>query len=290
MASKIMTTPLSKNLKRFKGLFFGPPSVGKTTFALGFPKVHLFDCERGAENDQYIDLLEKRGSTRLLTTDFDDLLTQTRAYASEKHDRQTLVYDPITVPYNAMLDKYADEVGTDFGRHKIPADRKMRHLLNLCFRSDLNIIMIAHAKTNWVRSKDARGNDTITDAGKTFDAFNKSDYSFDFVGEAAKRGPDRILIVRKSRLDAFPEGSELPLSYDAFADKYGRHLIEREVVPVEFATAEQVDELSRLLDVRTDGETLKERWLKKAEAEDLTELPKDIADKCIVYLKEGKKE
>src|SRR5690606_26555919 len=100
---------------------------------------------------------------------------------SERHDFKTLVIDPLTIVYNDLLDKAAEEVGTDFGKHKGPADRKIKHLLNLLLRLDMNVIITSHAKPNWVRAKDAKGKDTVIQEGITFDCYGKLDYLFDLV-------------------------------------------------------------------------------------------------------------
>mgnify|MGYP003693772683 CR=1 FL=1 len=45
--------------KRLKALFYGASSVGKTTAVINFPCPYLIDTERGAENTQYVKILEK---------------------------------------------------------------------------------------------------------------------------------------------------------------------------------------------------------------------------------------
>lgn len=290
MASKLKGAKPETVQKKLKLFMYGKAGIGKTMAAISFDRPYVIDTERGAENDQYVKMISDKGGAYLFTTSLDDIIDQTGALLTEKHPYRFLVIDPATVPYATELDESAAKNGTEFGRHKVPVDRKMKHLLTLVSKLDMGVVMTAHAKTNWIRTKDAKGNDTIVDGGITFDAFAKSDYLFDLVLEVQKRGGERIAIVRKSRIEAFPEGSEFPLSYDEIANRYGREILEREAVPVELATPEQVEELTRLLDVRTDGETLKEKWLKKAEAEYLTELPKDIAEKCVAFLREGKKE
>ena len=127
--------------KRLKVLFFGQAGSGKTTAAIQFPKPYLIDTERGAENDEYVDILKKRGGVSFFTTDFDEMLQEVTSLLTEKHDYRTLIIDPLTVPYNDALDKQAkllatkeDPSGTAFSRHKQVPDRKVKHLLNLLLR------------------------------------------------------------------------------------------------------------------------------------------------------------
>jgi GTPase SAR1 family protein len=69
--------------KRLKLMMFGPPGVGKTTAAIQFPKPYILDTERGAENDQYVDAINKSDGAILSTTSFDTIVDQVRALASE---------------------------------------------------------------------------------------------------------------------------------------------------------------------------------------------------------------
>jgi GTPase SAR1 family protein len=54
--------------KRLKALFYGSAGVGKTTASIQFPRPYLIDTEKGAENDQYVKMLEKTGGVIFQTT------------------------------------------------------------------------------------------------------------------------------------------------------------------------------------------------------------------------------
>ena len=270
--------------KRLKALFFGAAGVGKTTAAIQFPRPYLIDTERGAENPQYVKKLKDAGGLYFFTTDADDLIVELRSLLSEKHPYQTVIIDPLTIIYNDLLDKAADEVGTDFGRHKGPADRKIKHILSLLLRLDMNVIVTSHAKPKWARAKDSKGRDTVVDEGTTFDCYGRLDYLFDLVFEIQKRGVDRMGIVRKTRVDSFPEGDVFPFSYEEISKRYGRGILEKESVPIALATEDQLKILAELLEHRKDGDQLKDKWLEKSGAETLEEMSSDQIAKCIVYL------
>src|SRR5688572_789668 len=53
--------------KRLKVLFYGPAGCGKTTTSIQFPRCYLIDTERGAENEQYVKLLQASGGAYYFT-------------------------------------------------------------------------------------------------------------------------------------------------------------------------------------------------------------------------------
>jgi hypothetical protein len=271
--------------KRFKALFYGPPGSGKTTAAIQFPKPYLIDTERGAENDQYVKALEASGGAYFATNDPDDMIAEVRALLGEPHPYRTLIIDPLTVIYNDLLDKAAEEVGTDFGKHKGPANRKIKHLLNLLLRLDMNVLITSHAKPKWVRTKDAKGKDTAVQEGVTFDCYDGLDYLFDLVIEVGRRGKDRVGTTRKTRLESFPEGETFTFNYDTVAEKYGRDLLERDTRVQQLATPDQIAEAARLVKVLRIDEAIIAKWLDKARAQTWGEMPADAMTKCIDWLR-----
>lgn len=271
--------------KRLKALFYGAPGVGKTTCALQFPRPYLIDTERGAENEEYVDLLNKSQGAYFFTTDPDDLITEIKTLLSVPHQYKTLIIDPLTVIYNDLLDKSAEELGTDFARHKAPADRKIKHLLTLLLRLDMNVIVTAHSKVKWVRAKDQRGRDTVAEDGSTFDCYGKLDYLFDLVFEVQKRGSDRVGIVKKTRVKGFGDGEQFPFTYDNIANKYGRQILELDVKTEILATTEQAIELKRLIEVLKIPKDIYQKWLDNNNSATFDEIPSNKIDTYITYLK-----
>jgi hypothetical protein len=272
--------------KRLKMLIYGPAGIGKTTACLQFPTPYFVDTERGAENEQYVKLLNDSGGAYYFTVDPDELIAEAKSLIAERHDYRTLVIDPLTVVYNDLLDKAAVEVGTDFGKHKGPADRKLKHLLTLLLRLDMNVIITSHAKPKWERAKDSKGKDTVVEAGLTFDCYGRLDYLFDLVIEVARRGKERIGRVVKTRIEAFPEGDVFPFSYTEIANRYGKGILEKQAVPQELASAEQVAEIERLIKTLHLSADTTAKWLDKAGAESWGEMPADAIGKCIAWAKE----
>lgn len=273
--------------KRLKALFYGTAGVGKTTAAIQFPMPYLIDTEKGAENDQYTKQLQKSGGVIFQTSDFDELINEVKSLLTENHGYKTLIIDPLTTLYNDLLDKSAlilkaqskekDATGTEFGRHYGEANKKMKHLLSLLLRLDMNVIVTSHAKNEYA------GNMTVV--GSTFDCYKKLDYLFDLVFEIQKRGKDRTGIIKKSRIEAFPDGETFPFSYEEIAQRYGIEILEKEAIAEKLATLDQVSELNRLITLLNISEEVQQKWKDKAKAETFDEMSEDIIVKIIESLK-----
>lgn len=262
--------------KRLKALFYGGSGVGKTTAAISFPKPYLIDTEKGAENDQYTKLIQSSGGVVFQTTDFDELVHEVKALLTEKHEYKTLIIDPLTTLYNDLLDKSALKNGTEFGRHYSEANKKIKHLLSLLLRLDMNVIITSHAKNEYGQN--------MAVLGQTFDCYKKLDYLFDLVFEIQKRGKERVGIVKKSRIEAFPDCEQFPFSYDEIARRYGREVLERSAVAEVLASKEQIDHLKHLIEIFKEPEEITQKWLDKANAVSFDEMNEDLIVKCIAYM------
>lgn len=262
--------------KRLKALFYGPAGVGKTMTAIQFPKPYLIDTERGAQNDQYVSILAQSGGAIFNTADFDEMIKEVKSLLTEKHGFKTLIIDPLTIVYNDLLEKAMIKVGTEFGRHYAEANRHMKHLLNLLLRLDMNVLITAHSKNEYGQN--------LAVLGQTFDCYKKLDYLFDLVLEIQKRGKERIAIIKKTRIEGFPDNESFGFNFDDMASRYGLTLLEKEMVPEVLASEEQVIQLNRLIELLNIGPDVVEKWMTKANAETLEEMPTDSIQKCIDYL------
>jgi len=270
--------------KRLKALFYGAAGSGKSTAAINFPKPYIIDTERGVEQDQYVTLIDKVGGAVFQTGDFDELLQEVRALLTTKHDYKTLVIDPLTVIYNDLVEKSAKELankkdpeGTSFGRHYAIANKKINHLLRLLTRLDMNVIITSHAKNEY--------GDNMSVIGQTFDCYKKLDYLFDLVFEIQKRGKTRHAMVKKTRIEAFPDGDSFQFSYAEVANRYGKSILEKDAVAESLATTDQITELTRLVDLLKYPEENVQKWLDKSNSETIQEMTTDQIQKCIDLLK-----
>jgi len=262
---------------RLKAFFYGVAGVGKTIAAIQFPKPYIIDTEGSTNKPQYVRAIEKSGGAVLYTVDFDEMMAEIRELLTIKHEYKTLVIDSLTLLYNDLLEKAERKVGTEFGRHYGEANKRMKQLLNLLFRLDLNVIITSHSKNEYGQN--------LAILGQTFDCYKKLDYLFDLVFEIQKRGKDRVGVVKKSRIESFPDGDHFPFSYEEIAKRYGKEILERDAVAQELATSEQVKEIMRLIDLIKVPEETSQKWLDKSNSDRFDEMPKDAIQKCIDYLK-----
>jgi hypothetical protein len=276
--------------KKMKVLVYGQPGTGKSYFISTLPKVYHIDTERGAENSIYTENLDRAGGLYFHTTDFEDMISDVTALlTTPDHGMLWLGIDPLTTVYNEALDKETQRLagistdpnctGDEFGRNKKAPDRRVRHLLNLLLRLDMNVVISAHAKAKWRRI-----GEKVQEDGQTFDCFQKLDYLFDLVLEVQRRGTDRIAVVRKTRIAGFPDGDTFPLSYDEIASRYGQELIEAAAKTEELATAEQILEVRSRIEILNLPEEVWSKWLDKALAHTWEEMPSETIEKCLTHL------
>jgi hypothetical protein len=261
--------------KRLKLFMYGPAGVGKTTAAIQFPNSYIIDCERGTEN--YDQLITQSGSVVFRTTDIQDVIQEVKSLLTEKHEFRTLVIDPITTVYNDLLEKCEAKVGADFGRHYGAANKEMKRLANLIMALDMNVVITAHAKTEYGQN--------FSKLGYTFDGWRQLDYWFDLVVELGKKGKKRHAKVVKTRIESFPDEDVFAWSYDAIRQRYDANILEKESQAMALATPEQVREVQELLSVVRLPEGTVERWFAKAGIEDWEDMPGDVIGKCIEYVK-----
>src|SRR3954467_15633534 len=225
--------------KRLKLFMFGPAGVGKTTAAIQFPKSYIIDCEKGAEN--YDKLITASESVIFQTNDINELIQEVKSLLTEKHEYRTLVIDPITTVYNDLLEKSELKVGSDFGRHYGAANKEMKRLANLIMALDMNVVITAHAKTEY--------GENLRKLGYTFDGWRQLDYWFDLVVELTRKGKKRMGKVVKTRIDTFPDDDVFEWSYESIKQRYDAATLEREANAMALASAQQVAEIQALCNV-----------------------------------------
>jgi hypothetical protein len=206
-----------------------------------------------------------------------DVIAEVKSLLTEKHDYRTLVIDPITTLYNDLLEKCEQKVGTDFGRHYGEANKTMKRLANLIMALDMNVVVTAHAKTEY--------GENLRKLGYTFDGWRQLDYWFDLVVELGKKGKKRFAKVTKTRVDSFPDDEVFEWSYDAIKRRYDVAMLEKEANAIQLATTAQVREIKDLLGIVRLPEGTVDKWFAKAGVDLWEDMPADVVAKCIEYVK-----
>ncbi len=287
MASKLKATdPKEAAPSRPKVLVFGKPGVGKTWMALDFPSVYYIDSEAGADLAHYTKKLSAAGGAYLGpddgANDIAFVIGQVKALATEEHRFRTLVIDSGSKLFNTAVALEAERLGDEnaFGADKKPAIAQFRQLVIWLGKLDMNVIIIAHEKSEWgTNDKKQR-----VEIGQTFDCWEKLEYELHLTVRVFKQGKTRKGAVRKSRLTGFQDGDVFDWTYASFAERYGRDVIEFESKPVTLATQDQVSEVLRLLEVvRTDSD-FTAKCFAKAGASSWSDLDSDQIEKVLALL------
>lgn len=277
---------------RGKVLVYGRPSVGKTWTALDFPGVYFIDTEGGAKLENYQEKLQASGGMYLGekddANDFGVVLEEVRALVEDRHPYRTLVIDSVSKLFNDAVAREADRMiaerkKDEFGASKKPAVSAMRRLVFWLGRLDMNVILIAHAKDEYVPMGTGGERQVV---GTTFDCWDRLEYELDLCLRVELRGGSHVAVVRKSRLKGFPQASSLPWSYDEFAKRYGRERLEAEAKAIEMASQEQILELRNLLDKVRMSDGWITRQLDRAGVETTSDLTAEQIGKFIAVLKE----
>lgn len=294
MATKLKAKdPIEVRPGHTKGLLFGGSGVGKTWFALSFPAPYYIDTEGGADLAHYMKRLKASGGKYLGpddgACDFDTIIGQMQALATEKHGYRTLCIDSITKVFQTTVAREAERLGDKdaFGASKKPAIAQMRRFVNWINRLDMNVWCIAHDVAEWGNVGGQR-----QEIGRTPDVWDKLVFELDLTLRIEKHsGKLRTATVHKSRLLGFPDSERFNLQsngedvgYAEFSARYGKDFIEAPPVAIVLATAEQCAEIRRLLEVVKVPETTLQKLLDKAGAESWEELNQEQAVKTVTWL------
>lgn len=277
--------PKKAEPKKPKLLIYGKPGVGKTFASLDFPAAYYIDTEGGASLDHYTDKLEKSGGAYFGpeqgSMDFEAIIGQVKALGTEKHAYKTIIIDSITKVFNMFISDEMERLGDkdQFGASKKKPVAAMKRLISWLERVDMNVILIAHEKSEWGMINGER-----QEIGSTFDAWDKLEYELDLCFRIVKAGKNRNAFVRKSRLLEFEEGAHFPWSYAEFAKLYGEEVIKQEVQVIDLAKPEQVKKIKSLIERVNLPEGTEDKWLKGAKVDGWEDMPEDRILKAIKHI------
>lgn len=266
-----------------KVLIFGAAGVGKTWTSLEFPSVYYIDTEGGADLAHYAAKLKASGAAYMGpddgANDFKSVIEEVQTLATTDHPYKTLVIDSFTKLMNTQVALTADamekaRIEDAFGASKKPAVGLTRRLIAWLDKLDMNVILICHERAQWSNGKEI---------GITFDGYDKLMYELHLALHITKQGGTRKAKVVKSRLEAFPDAESFDWSYAAFADRYGKSVMEAAAKKVEMSSPEQIKEYESLLEaVKVPAEAI-DKW--NAACPDVKELESSMMAKRIAYLR-----
>ncbi len=268
-----------KPITRAKILISGVAGCGKTFFSLQFPNVYYIDSEKGAEREQYQTLLQKSNGIYMGreegASDFGEIIKEFKALSTEKHDCKTVSLDSLSHTYNQAASEAEMVVGNAFGADKKEANKPTRQLLRWIEKIDMNVILICHSKADWANS------DREGQPGTTYDAYEKVSYALDLWLELK----DKEFIVRKSRIETFPEGLTFNREYKSFSDLFGSDLIDKDVEPIVLAKESEVKNVKKLVQGLNMEESEINKLFKAANVDGFEEMTQKQITSCAGFLK-----
>lgn len=277
---KAISPSAAKSKKPFV-LIYGAPGARKTWESINFPKSFFCDSEGGATNPAYIERLKKAGGMYFGldqgSGDIEEIIGQVKALATEKHEFLTFVLDSVSKPFNSEITKEAERLGDKdaFGASKKPAISKIKRLVTWLDKLDMSKVIIAHEKILWANDKQA---------GTTFDCYDKLAYELDLVLQVVRQGASSKAYVKKSRLPGFEDSSSFDWSYEEFAKRYGKSIMETAATPIVLATPEQIAQVKTMLENIKLTDSKKDKWISE-NSDNLSEIESHIVEDIIKHLK-----
>jgi hypothetical protein len=275
--------PVQAKPSKPKILIWGKSGVGKSWGALDFPCSYLIDCEGGSNLPRYTDKLKKSGGMYFGpehgANDFNTVTEEIITLATTKHKFRTLIIDSGTkilgtavAAEHERMEKAGRDMEKTFGAEKKPALNWLRRWLRWFQAMEMTVIIICHEKDEY---KDGKL------VGSIPDFWDKYTYELDLSLQIVKTGPSRKARVTKTRLEGFPDLDTFDWSYEEFAKRYGKDVIEAQGEAIKLATTEQVTKFKELLLVVKVDQKVLDKW---DEAGDVTEMTEADLQKRISYL------
>lgn len=282
MATKLKAIkPADAEPSKPKIAVMGKFGVGKTWGLLDFPACYYVDSEGGANLPHYIQKLQKAGGVYFGieqgADNFDGVIEQVKALATEQHPYKTLVIDSLSKLFHAEITKEAERLGDKdaFGASKKPAVKLSARLMYWIEKLDMNVILVTHEKAEWSKGEQI---------GIIPDAQEKLGHDLHLLLQIVKQGDTRKAVVKKTRLTGFPDASSFEWNYAEFAKRYGKDIMEQEAKPIELATPEQINTVNALLENIKLTDSTKDKWI-AANLADFPDMEKSKIDGVITHLK-----
>lgn len=242
--------PAASTNRRLKLFLWGDSGDGKTTLSLQFPRPAVIDLEGGTEHygSRYDFEVLKATSADEVSAAVDWLL-------AHPHDYCTLVLDPITIFWESLQAKWSDifmrrnksSKGHHLEYYSLQAKDWMsikaewKELVRKLIALDMNVIVTARQKALYA------DNGFMRSIGETFDGEKSLPYLFDSILRLYRDDKGRYMAENlKDRSGKLPKG-HFEVSYEVIERALGEESLARPAVPLQLVTAEQLQELNRLI-------------------------------------------
>jgi uncharacterized coiled-coil protein SlyX len=260
---------------RFKAIFYGKEKVGKTTCAASFPAPYIIDAERRLKHQWHVDIVKANKGAYVQLSNYDEIVQEVKELIQAEHSFKTLVIDSLTVVQNELVEALKPTV-KDQRQAYAEAYSKLRKLIQLLNRLDMNVIVIAHKKDDYDKVSD-------TVIGSTFDAHKDFGYMMDAILEIEKRGKSYYAIPRGA-VGPLGDAEAFEFKYQKFVDIFGVETFEAESKPEVLANPDQIEELKFLLAKHQVSDATKSAWLSRAKASNFSEMAADKMQAWIDHL------
>lgn len=274
--------PIVKD-SRFNAIVYANRGVGKTHFCCSFPNAYYIDTEGLENHEHFVEMLKSNGSRIIRINDISEIIKEVNELMSTKHPFKTIVIDSITFPFHLLANMEAERLskngseGTEYGANLAKAKRRTFELGMLLTRLDMNVIVTAHEKSKYEKN---------VEIGKVSDVNEKMEYALGTVINLRRIGEKVKAFIEKSR---YPELKTFEMidfndGYKTLCHKLGKKLFEREVIPEELATKEQIEEFERLVKLLNVPEEIVQKYVMNANSTVVEQMNKEIMQKTINHL------
>lgn len=267
---------------RFKALVYANTGVGKTHFCCSFPGVYYIDTEKLTDYPHLVEMILKGNGDHILVRELTEIINEVKELLSVKHSYKTVVIDSLSFPCGLLANleaerlaaKSAGSEGTEFGANLAKAKRLTLHLGILLSRLDMNVIVTAHEKTRYIDGKEV---------GKTFDVNEKMAYSLGTILNLRREGNSKKAFVEKSRYPQMKFGETIDFQdgFETMKKIFGEVIFQDESIVEVLASAEQITEVKRLVQVLSISEEVVQKILIKGESQNWEEMNSKLVQKCI---------
>jgi hypothetical protein len=282
--------------ERIIALVAGESGTGKSFFVASLPNALIIDTDIGG-GLRYADrMIEANQSQRVgpgvADPDFDITISEypelldflTRMDRTHQIDKYTtLVIDHLTTLQDNAVDRHNPKMDRDFGRSGEMGTKEWKKIREFCRNKDFNLVTIAHLKGKWAQDKEVG-----KQAAGPKEVIGDMDIAVYLQRNASGGYPSNGQVVKWRRLPSDERGpvpSMFPFTFDNFLKIDGTNAFTRGREPVALASAEQVAEVTKLLEVAKVDEKEITKWFKAAGAESWAEFPAPRIDSAIKYIR-----